>query len=121
MLWAGGGENQKQLLSHTVEMMAVDPKKAYFEWKTQEFRRKWLDKDKLSSIPVLEWMARSLQPQKFFFSLFIYISLIRQIKLSYPILSVAHYFKEALLIVFQFSNSCFNHVLHVLSYFSGKH
>ena len=69
----------------------------------------------------LEWMARSLQTQKFFFTLFIYISLIRQIKLSSPILSVAHYFKEALLIVFQFSNSCFNHVLHVLSYFSGKH
>ena len=49
---------------------------------------------------MLEWMARSLQTQKFFFSLFIYISLIRQIKLSYPILSVAHYFKEPLLIVF---------------------
>lgn len=30
-----------------VKMMAVDPKKAYFEWKTQEFIRKWLDKDKL--------------------------------------------------------------------------
>lgn len=97
----------------------MDPKKAYFEWETQEFSRKWLDQDKLSSI--LEWMARSLQPQKFYFSLFTYVSSIRQIKLSYPILSVAHYFKEALLIVFQFSNSCFNHVLHVLSYFSGKH
>lgn len=49
-------------------MMVVGPKKAYFEWKTQEFSRERLDKDKLSRLK--------------------------------SILSVAHYFKETLLIVF---------------------
>lgn len=57
----------------------------------------------------LEWMARSLQTQKFFFTLFIYISLIRQIKLSYPSLLLIISRKHFLLF--------FNLVIHVLNMF----